>query len=313
MMKMYCIKTYKVFTGILLGIAGILPAASAQTAKPASSNPRLYIAISGLGEKANTYIQGQQNIAVAKLIGQSSIVAKNSLNVDSNLLVTSIRKIYPDKSAGGVCILDWEGEALEILTNNHSGNQDYQKIATQFRRAITIAKQERPNVQWGIYGLPFRTVTANEKWQNQCYQLRDLLKYVDVICPSLYMIYSERVVSRSYNEKYIENNLRIALELGKELNKPVLPFVWPRWQGKGPSFMTLVPMDAFTAYVKKIMGAEVNGNRPAGVVFWDGEVYYYKQKQPQMLKEAPSLESFIQRHDSQVIIYSDQILKALKR
>lgn len=311
---MYWIKTYKVFTGILLlGIAGILPAASAQTAKPASSNPRLYIAISGLGDKANTYIQGQQNIATAKMIGQSSIVAKNSLNVDSNLLVTSIRKIYPDKSAAGVCILDWEGEALEILTNNHSGNQDYQKIATQFRRAIMIAKQERPNVQWGIYGLPFRTVTANEKWQNQCYQLRDLLKYVDVICPSLYMIYSERVVSRSYNEKYIENNLRIALELGKELNKPVLPFVWPRWQGKGASFMTLVPMDAFSAYVKKIMGAEVNGNRPAGVVFWDGEVYYYKQKQPQMLKEAPNLESFVQRHDSQVIIYSDQILKALKR
>lgn len=306
--------TYKVFTGILLlGIAGILPVAQAQTVKPGSSNPRLYIAISGLGDKATTYIQGQQQISVAKIIGQSSIVAKNSLNVDSNSLLTMIRKIYPDKNAGGVCILDWEGEALDILTNDHSGSSDYQQIAAQFKKAVTMAKQERPNVQWGIYGLPFRTVTANQKWQQQCYQLRDLLKYVDVICPSLYMIYSERVVSRSYNEKYIENNLRIALELGKELNKPVLPFVWPRWQGKGESFMTLVPMDAFSVYVTKIMNAEVNGNRPAGVVFWDGEVYYYKQKQAQMLKEAPNLESFIQRHDSQVINYSDQILKALKR
>ena len=308
------LKMCKIFTGILLaGLAGMLPAAEAQTGKPASSNPRLYIAISGLGNKANSYIQGQQNIAIAKIIGQSSIVAKNSLNVDSNSLVSMIRKLYPDKNASGVCILDWEGEALDILTNRHAGSDDYQQIATQFKKAVSISKRERPNVQWGIYGLPFRTVTAGEKWQQQCYQLRDLLKYVDIICPSLYMIYSERVVSRSYNERYIENNLRIALELGKELNKPVLPFVWPRWQGKGPSFMTLVPMDAFSAYVKKIMSAEVNGNTPAGVVFWDGEVYYYKQKQPQMLKEASSLENFVQRHDSLVIMYSDQILKTLKR
>lgn len=311
---MFWLKAYKVFAGVLLvGLAGLSPAVEAQTGKSAGNNPRLYIAISGLGNKANSYIQGQENISIAKIIGQSSIVAKNSLNVDSNSLINIIRKIYPDKNAAGVCILDWEGEALDILTNNHADNSDYQKIAVQFKKAVSIAKGERPNVKWGIYGLPFRTVSANDKWQRQCYQLRDLLKYVDIICPSLYMVYSEQVVSRSYNEKYIENNLRIALELGQELNKPVLPFVWPRWQGKGPSFMTLVPMDAFSAYIEKIMGSSVNGNKPSGVVFWDGEVYYYKQQQKQMIKEAPDLESFVKRHDSLVIKYSDQILKTLKK
>lgn len=297
--------------GWLACCAGIVMTAHAQT--PTKENPRLYMAISGLGDKANAYVQRQGNISTAKMIGQSSIVTKNSLNVDSVSLTNIIRKIYPDKNATGVCILDWEGEALDILTNNHASDPGYQKIAAQFKKAVNIAKRERPNVQWGIYGLPFRTVSANEKWQRQCYQLRDLLKNVDVICPSLYMIYSERIVSRSYNERYIENNLRIALELGKELNKPVLPFVWPRWQGKGESFMTLVPPEAFSAYVNKIMDAQVNGNKPAGLVFWDGEVYYYKQKQKQISREAPDLESFIKRHDSLVIMYSDQILRTFKK
>lgn len=311
---MALMKRFKLYINAwLVCCTGTAAVAQAQTVKATKENPRLYMAISGLGDKANAYVQQQSNISTAKMIGQSSIVTKNSLNVDSVSLTNIIRKIYPDKNATGVCILDWEGEALDILTNKHEDDPGYQKIATQFKRAVIIAKRERPNVQWGIYGLPFRTVSANEKWQRQCYQLRDLLKYVDVICPSLYMIYSERVVSRSYNERYIENNLRIALELGQELNKPVLPFVWPRWQGKGDSFMTLVPADAFSAYVKKIMDAQVNGNKPAGLVFWDGEVFYYKQKQKQISKEAPNLESFVKRHDSLVIMYSDQILKTLKK
>jgi hypothetical protein len=103
-------------------------------------------------------------------------------------------------------------------------------------------REIRPDIRVGYYSmLPYRNYWApvlralNQRnsftaWQNQNETLKSLSEVVDFVCPSLYTFYEDKQSGLDYShntlwEVYAKENIVES----RRYNKPVYPFIWPRF------------------------------------------------------------------------------------
>jgi len=257
----------------------------------------VYIGMAGLNNLQERYIQ--QNSLKKIFVFYQKDVSKNGMTLDSDLFQ---KNILNRVSSGqkGIAIIDWEGLAFDALTS--SDERKASAVVSEFIKALELAKQLRPNLQWGFYGLPIRTFKGdNRNWRNINTRLAPIFRRSDIIAPSLYMYNSNPKV---YNlnspqaEKgagdYLYLNLDYALELGSTYNKDVYPFIWhKRNSGDRQEALSLIPIDTFGTYVKMINSRSAFGKKIKGVIWWDNAKYYYlnRNKYPVVLKEYSNVKN----------------------
>lgn len=255
------------------------------------TEPKLYIAIAGLNPSQEEYIK-QEKLSQINIFYQKE-VTKDGLNLDVRMFKEYIEKRTTINSKG-IAIIDWEGLAFKALSG--SSDEKAEIIIQQFIKAIKIAKQLRPNLKWGFYGLPVRTFNGNNaNWRKINARLLPIFMEVDIIAPSLYIYNASPKV---YNVKFpvtergsgdhLYVNLDYALKLAEQYNKEVYPFIWhKRNSGKSNEALSLIPIDIFKNYYKMIISRISSGRKVNGVIWWDSQKYYYlnRKKYPALEKE----------------------------
>lgn len=196
-------------------------------------------------------------------------------NLDS--VRSFVIKNFSNRNDSSICIIDWEGVALNQL-KEYSKNRD--KYPYQIGRYISVVeaiREVRPKLKIGIYNIPFRfwkpTSAFNYKY------LYPLLMKCDLICPSPYSVYADTEVSSNRNKEYFEANIQVALKIAKSLGKEVLPFVGIRYYSSPSIFYRkLVPLDEFKKDIEYILNTSVDGKFVTGLILWNNDRGLYDRK-----------------------------------
>lgn len=247
--------------------------------------------INDLLEKSNVY----KSITVFS----PSMIGNNS-EINYKQLSRSLIRNFPQVTSGGLLCLDIENEIYEDIRKYNQGTLRFEKAISEFIKMIRFVKRERPNLDVGIYGIPFK-ITADVHKRNNSAKLDRLLREVDVIFPSLYLPYSFSEPRSKLIEQYLAENLNVALDFGIRLDKPVIPFIWYMVHPSNRNYGgELVSKDDFNTYMNKIMNFYNTGKGVQGVVYWEPSVPYFNRnvrkknnifKETERKKENVSIQS----------------------
>lgn len=209
----------------------------------------------------------QPNFKQYVLMVQAHIDPKNSGKVDKQIFIQSTRKFFPDSLSTGVLCIDLENKAYQNLYNYDSNTPEFKEASDLFLWMLNKVKEIRPNIQVGFYGIPFREYYANK---NNTQKLDVILSKVDYIFPSLYTMYPDKQIGKSRNEKYLKDNLQVALEFGIRLNKPVVPFVWNIIHPSNKLYGgQLIDKNEMLQNIEVIRNFKYKNTSVSGVVWWD--------------------------------------------
>jgi hypothetical protein len=206
-----------------------------------------------------------------QVLGQSSIDPLNQSIVNKQLIKKNLDKLYPDKNAAGILSIDLENDAFKNLQIMNFNDNKFNDAADQFVQLINEVRMARPNLQIGIYGLPFRTYYTYQNYWNNNQKLDKILNLCDFISPSLYILFTDKEKGSSANEKYLRQNLQVALEYGKRLNKPVIPFIWYMINpGNKLHGGEIIEKQDMLNYISIIRNYDIDGTKVKGVFWWEG-------------------------------------------
>jgi hypothetical protein len=264
--------------------------------------PKLYLCMGQLNSSARSF-RTNNNIPDVKLVGASSIDPDDNLTVHEDMLRRQIAALFPNANNTGIGVLDWEGKGMEILAIGPTNSQDFVSVLNKFKKVITISKQMRPNVKWGFYALPFRNYwNLDEAWRKRCLKLTPLLEMCDFIAPSLYNLYPDSLYAKG-NERYVHENMQMALRLSSIVHKEVYPFIWHRLPGN-----VLMKKEEFTRQARQILKERYAQTRVHALIWYGEEVYGFNIKNKRILDEigprndlAPYLTQLIQNYGSSLL------------
>jgi len=208
------------------------------------------------------------------VVYQQYFVTSNEL--DETKLRKTINRLVPNSKFNGYLVLNWEGSAYSALINNQADNPSrFQKYLTQFIKSVDIVREMRPNVKIGYFDFPQRKADRRtvEQWYRFANGLGPLLTKLDFFSPNLYSKYLESKQKKD-NLRQIKAQLSFALEFGKKYNKPVFPFVWHRIDPKNTKYKyQAMPTSQFSKEIKYILNLTKDGEKVAGIVWWQSEQY----------------------------------------
>lgn len=195
--------------------------------------------------------------------------------VDFKKLGNLLDKNFPSKSSSGFLVLDWEGKGLDVLSKQ-TDKKKFKKYKEEYIKALDFVKEERPNVKVGYYAIPFRQYWAlDDAYISKNENLIDILIKQDFIAPSLYTFYIDKQ-SEKRNQEYIKKNVEFAIKVGKQLNKPIYPFIWHRVHPSNKnSGNKLVPIDIFRKSINDIISVNYEGRTVNGLFWWHSENYSF--------------------------------------
>lgn len=281
------------------------------TAAQQNGRQQLYVCMENLTPASLALLQ-QNKVPIIKIIYQNFIDPDNDNRVDTDVLRKRITALFPNANDGGYGVIDWEAKGFfDKLPANDPG---FGQLANEYRTAIRTAKKLRPNVKWGFYGLPFRKyMSYNNEWRQRNMSVAPILKEADFIAPSLYAFFPDSLREKD-NKDYVEQNVSMALQIGKQLNKPVLPFVWNRWHDGNKQYgLKLIPVDEFQRLIQRILSVDYSGQKVAGVIWWGADQYFYSKKAPAVVNEQARFSSFNAYQSNTINSYAQALLNVFKQ
>jgi hypothetical protein len=276
--------------------------------------PRLYFCMNDLGP-VTIALSKQYGVLNSKLVGIQYTTDSSTMSFqeDTGKLFKLIRMLFPNKEDKGIGILDLEGTPREVLKYSSEKDTAYINAYNLFYRILATVKSYRPNVYWGYYALPFTLYwNRDQNWKNTCFKILPLLKQCDILFPSQYCFYPESFLSNAEHD-YVSDNISFALQLGQELNRPVMPFVWHRYHpsNKKVAFQ-LIPIEDFKKQIEYILNVKYENRKVQGIIWWGSDIYYFNNRTPALLTEAKNKKTFESYHDSLIVEYENQILPLFK-
>ncbi len=213
---------------------------------------------------------------------QNEFVKNDALYFDKQLLTKSIHKKIPQPNAVGYAVLDWEGEMIKILLGSTKvSKKKYNQVVNNYIHSLEYAQKIRPNIKWSFYNFPpvmYGKMPSNydqavkSKWLN-------ILQKIDFLTPSLYVLEDQSEVSDDVSYQFAYDNTKYAIQLGKELNKPVYPFVWHRYSDSSKrSGFSLIEPEHFSKFIATILSTSHLGNKVDGLIWWECENYVYNNQ-----------------------------------
>lgn len=263
----------------------------------------LCLVSNAFSQEKKTYVfKDRYTKSVQNFINQSShfedikIMTGNMLTSDKNKVdykkvENNLKKLYPSENASGMLCIDLENSGYNALKGNSItrfkkvSDKQFKEAEKEFIQLIKFIKSKRPKLQVGYYGMPFKIYKASEKRTGSDKMLDNILKEADVLMPSFYMPYPAAHNGSAANQKYLEVNLKGALEAGNRLNKPVLPFFWYLIFSPEKKFSyELISKEEMKTYTDYILKYNLNGKEVIGIIWWDSATPFYK-KNKGMIKQ----------------------------
>lgn len=234
------------------------------------------------GNRMHSNFLKTNNLDSIIIFYQNEFVKDDALCFDQQLLSKSIRQKFPQENAVGYAVLDWEGEAMNILLGAKIvSNEKYNQVVNNYLRSLEYAQLLRPNVKWGFYNFPpvmYGKMPYNYDEAVKSKWLR-ILQKVDFLTPSLYILEDQTEVSDNVSYQYAYDNTKYAIKLGKELNKPVYPFIWHRYSDSSKrSGFSLIEPEHFSRFIATILSTSHLGNKVDGLIWWECENYVYNNQ-----------------------------------
>ncbi|WP_347158201.1 hypothetical protein [Pontibacter chitinilyticus] len=255
---------YLLFIGLLL---------SAQAIGQGTDSPfKIYVIRYRFGPKSLAYFD-KKDIEVTNFLAENAISQDNNpYKVDVAKVQKAVTRMFPNKDSGGKLLIDWEKRGVFKALRDYPVTDSKYKIAeAEWQKLIGLIRKMRPRVEIGIYGIPFR---AWPSWTVEKYnpdkKYDSFLSLVDFLAPSLYLAFADEEVGRERNLQYIRDNLDVALDYGKRLQKPVYPFFWHRIHDYNKTYgYELMQIDVFAQYIKFISSYSYKGYKASGVYWWE--------------------------------------------
>jgi len=185
----------------------------------------LYLQQSRYSKEAIKSLEEEQiNVKNYLFIGSYYIDRKNEGIINYKTLEEGLDKIIPNKMSEDYLCLDIENAIYKSLKFSKSNSKEFRNNQKKLIELVKFVKNKRPNIKVTLYGIPFTFY-----WEDVPYKRFDkLIKQLDFISPHLYIYYPEKQVGFKANKNYLEKNLKVFLDYGERLDKPVIPFVWYR-------------------------------------------------------------------------------------
>lgn len=257
----------------------------------------------------------------AKLLTDAEINPNRQKAVDSFNIIRYMNFFFPDSLSLGTCVLDIEDSPFYNLKSK-SNSAEFVEEKNWFISVLDLLKKYRPNVNFGIYGIPFAVFYTEQMMFNIEQKFDEIFKHCDFIAPALYMSYSDEQVGHQRNLTYLHDNLQIELDYGYRLNKPVIPFIWELIHPSNKKYGgTIIPKIEYLDFVNFIIDYRYNGDSVAGLFLWNPGVpspVYFKEsfgvqnaKNKNESAEGNIKNKAIGNRDSLIIDYYKGILKIL--
>lgn len=217
----------------------------------------------------NTFLKENKNFNKYNIMTQHYIDPKNEGVIDLTSVKKYLIKRFPNFTDKGVLCVNIENKIYKDLLLNNSGNI-YRESIKEFRTLIRYIKEIRPNLEVGIYGIPYRFFyDAQKKW-NSKNKFNKIIREVDIIFPSLYILYPKKQTSLKSNLNYLRKNLDEALNYGVRFNKKVIPFFgYTVHYGNNKYRSELLSFEEVKLYLDFIENYSYKNEKVSGVVWWD--------------------------------------------
>lgn len=251
----------------------------------------------------------KQDIKAAKLMTSSGFNPKGK-GIDSSNIVRYMKFFYPDTASSGTCVIDWEDSTFYNLRLDKS-SVSFNSAVDSFTKVLKIMKQARPYVKVGIFDLPFDVFYPTADIYNKNNKFDKLFEYCDFIAPEIFIDFPDKEIGHKRNITYIQHNLDVALQYGRRLKKPVIPFIWELIHPSNRKYGgMLIPRDEYESYAEFMIHYNYNGTNIKGFFLWTSSVpeqAYYKILSDNNL--TPSKPLSIHVRDSVLTDYYSGILK----
>lgn len=249
-----------------------------------SQQSRLFIVTDEEGGDVMSLLK-ERKLNEAKIIYGKYIYRKSYPYFMESSFRAQVRKLFPNAKSTGVGIIDWEGPGYEDLMGQ-SGQRAQKRVLAEFEKALSIAKELRPNVKWGFYGIPFRVSTAGKikdlnEWTQSNEQIRRLMEACDILVPVIYDSYSFKTFSESL--RILQSEYENAIKYGEECDTEVMPIIWHRYHKTINGERTpLMDPNKFEQIVNMLN--EQKKGVVSGIIWWGAESSFFARDQKNVRK-----------------------------
>lgn len=273
-----------------------------------TSKVPVYFALVGHGDDFTQFLKNN-NLPVVKVLDDKMIMGEG-FTIDYKKLDSHIAENFPNPKDSGMCFIDIEDPYINVLATSSPGSADFNRSLNLFVTVIKYCKSVRPNVKWGHYGMP-RTTFEDPKILPANKYLGPIYQASDVLFPSLYLFRDDIAVDYQVNYDYLNKNLTEALKIGKQYNKPVIPFVMNRFHNSDPRQQFLKMTDAYwKRYINSILSIKYNNKGVDGIVWWGADTYFFSSPTEgnNLRKEFRGSVDAFKKFNDQNLIHDAQIL-----
>jgi len=237
----------------------------------------IYVPYNRYSKDVVKQIESNKNYRYYRFLGDQYIDPEKKGVIDERSIKEGLNILYPDKESQGFIAIDIESKLYQNTKDYDKGNSNFEEGIAGLMRLVDIVKNERSKLKVGLFGIPFTFLNENQKVQNKDQKLDQLLKNVDYISPELYIRYPDKEKGFDANKKYLEENLKVALDYGKRLGKPVIPYVWYVIHPSNEKYgRELISQSEMTSYLKIIKDYQYKGRKAGGVIWWEPWKTNYK-------------------------------------
>lgn len=227
------------------------------------------------------------------IFGRAFLDPKKDGTFDKEIFKNRLFKSFPNKNLEGIILLDLEG--INFINILRGSKEEKKKSIDIFIEIIKYAKNLRPNVKFGYYGIPDRKYWHfNKKWEENISAWVEIIKHSDIIFPSVYKLYPDSVNGIEKENEYIYTNINRALIIKEQTKKPVFPVLSNRYHfGNKAHGMDLIPLEEFELYVERITKVQTENNTLIdGIVWWGADHYFFNKKRKKKEKKFLKFENF---------------------
>lgn len=242
-----------------------------------SNNFKIYLFESRYSLYDKNYVKSNDVYQYYDLFSQGYLEStKEKGHIDLQKVKRSLELYYPDKNKRGKLVLDFEGAVYQNLRKYNSDHKLFKEAEIEFINMVRFVKNNRPNLSVGIYGIPFKFYFENQKKFTQGSKFDKILREVDFIAPSLYVLWSENENKNIENEKFLKANLDLALKIAIRLDKPVIPFFWYMVNPINKKYgHEVISPKALKGYYLLVKNHQYNGKSVDGIFWWDVSQKYF--------------------------------------
>lgn len=214
-----------------------------------------------------------------EMISRRHIDPKRNNETDYDNVEKYLKKYFPQKDMTGTLVIDLENKFFKGLKKNEEGSAAFEKSKKEFVTLIKFIRKKRPCLTIGVYGMPFRIHKKSQNVRNENGKLDPILKLTDIIFPSIYIFYPAKQKSVKHNLKYFKMNLDMALDYGKRLNKPVVPFMWYLVHTSNEKYKyEALGKEEMAKYLDYIINYQAHGKKVTGIAWWEANGPYNEKK-----------------------------------